>query len=99
MDKNGRKTGGRQKGTPNKFTASVRDAVEAAFNAAGGAEYLRRQADENPVAFMSLLGKVMPREITAEVRADVSVSSIDAGKLSSAALAEILAAKVVDGAN
>jgi len=92
-----KKTGGRQKGTPNKFTASVRDAVEAAFNEAGGADYLVQQAHENPVAFMTLLGKVLPREITADVRADVSVSSIDAGKLSSAALAEILAAKGANG--
>ena len=96
MEKTRKKTGGRQKGTPNKFTASVRDAVEAAFNAAGGAEYLARQADENPVAFMSLLGKVLPREITAEVKADVAVSTINASALSSAALAEILAAKAAN---
>ena len=90
MEQTRKKTGGRQKGTPNKFTASVRDAVEAAFNAAGGAEYLVQQAHENPVAFMTLLGKVLPREITADVRADVAVTqTIDASALSTAALAEI----------
>ena len=29
----------------------------------GGQDYLARQADENPVAFMGLLGKVLPLQL------------------------------------
>ena len=60
----GRKTGGRVKGTPNKITADLKRAILEAAEAAGGeggtAGYLTRQADENPAAFMTLLGKVLP---------------------------------------
>lgn len=55
---------GRPKGSPNKITADLKRAILEAAEAAGGeggtAGYLARQADENPAAFMSLLGKVLP---------------------------------------
>ena len=35
-----------------------------ALDAAGGAEYLLRQTKQNPVAFMSLLGKLLPTQMT-----------------------------------
>ena len=58
------KTGGRQKGTLNKTSALLKDAVLEAADTAGGKEglvgYLRAQARENPVAFMGLLGKLVP---------------------------------------
>ena len=38
--------------------------ILAALDAAGGAEYLLRQTDENPVAFMTLLGKLLPTQLT-----------------------------------
>jgi hypothetical protein len=56
----GRKTGGRAKGTPNKVTGALREMVLAALEAAGGVEYLARQAEQNPAAFLTLLGKVLP---------------------------------------
>lgn len=62
----GKKTGGRQKGTPNKLTANVKQAIEKAFDKVGGPEYLARQAEENPVAFMTLLGKVLPTQVTGD---------------------------------
>ena len=34
-----------------------------ALDYAGGVEYLRRQAEENPSAFLALLGKLIPRRI------------------------------------
>lgn len=61
------KTGGRRKGTPNKTTALLKDAVlKAATDAGGGdmAEYLRVQAVANPGPFMALLGKVLPLQVT-----------------------------------
>lgn len=61
------KTGGRQKGTPNKTTALLKDAILQAANNAGGPEglvgYLTDQAKESPAAFLSLLGKVLPMTI------------------------------------
>lgn len=55
---------GRPKGVPNKATALVKDMVTQALAGAGGVEYLTRQADENPAAFLSLVGKVIPLQIT-----------------------------------
>ena len=61
------KTGGRQKGTPNKTTALLKDAILQAAERAGDKDgmigYLERQAVENPGPFMSLLGKVLPMQV------------------------------------
>jgi len=57
---------GRPKGKPNKLTRDVKEMVLTALNDAGGAEYLRRQADENPGAFLVLVGKLLPKQITGE---------------------------------
>ena len=58
------KTGGRKKGSVNKTTALLKDAVLEAAEQAGDKEgmvgYLTTQAIENPAAFMVLLGKVLP---------------------------------------
>jgi hypothetical protein len=61
---NGRKTGGRSAGTPNKFSADLRAMILAALDGAGGEAYLQHQAIENPNAFLTLLGKVLPTTIT-----------------------------------
>ena len=58
------KTGGRVKGTPNKVTSTLKDMILQALDQQGGAEYLYRQADENPAAFMTLVGKVLPMQVT-----------------------------------
>lgn len=54
---------GRPKGSPNKTTAQVKDMVLKALSNKGGVKYLERQADENPVAFMALVGKVIPLQV------------------------------------
>lgn len=62
----GRKTGGRKKGTPNKVTALLKDQILEAGAAAhkdGMVGYLTEQATENPTAFLTLLGKVLPTQI------------------------------------
>ena len=58
------KKGGRTKGTPNKVTGELRQMILDALSEKGGTEYLARQADENPTAFMSLLGKVLPMTLS-----------------------------------
>jgi len=62
----GRKTGGRTKGTPNKTTRDVKEMVLAALSNKGGVTYLERQADENPTAFLTLVGKVIPLQVAGD---------------------------------
>lgn len=56
--------GGSRKGKPNKATAAIKDMIDQALREAGGVEYLVRQADENPSAFMGLVAKILPKDIT-----------------------------------
>jgi len=59
----GRKTGGgSRKGRPNKVTASLKEMILGALQAKGGQRYLERCADENPTAFLTLLGRVLPAQ-------------------------------------
>jgi hypothetical protein len=61
---------GRKRGTPNKTTALLKDAILAAAELAGGegglTAYLKAQAAVNPGPFMALLGKVLPMQITGD---------------------------------
>lgn len=56
--------GGRPKGVPNKFTGELKDMILQALSGAGGTEYLQKQATDNPAAFMTLVGKVLPLQVT-----------------------------------
>lgn len=68
---------GRVKGTPNKLTQTVKEAIELAFNNVGAHEYLERMADAEPKAFLALLGKVIPQQINANVQAALLPGSVD----------------------
>lgn len=61
---------GRAKGTPNKTTALLKDAILQAATNAGGKKglvgYLEAQATANPGPFMALLGKVLPMQIAGD---------------------------------
>jgi hypothetical protein len=57
---------GRPKGRQNKVTAAVKDMVAGALEQAGGQDYLARQAEENPSAFLALVGKIIPLQVTGE---------------------------------
>lgn len=65
----GKKTGGRKKGTPNKTTAALKDAILMASDKAhpeGKVGYLRWLAKANSSAFASLLGKVLPTTLAGD---------------------------------
>jgi hypothetical protein len=60
---------GRKAGVPNKVTAHLKDMILTALDQAhpdGGVAYLKEQATTTPAAFMTLVGKVLPLQLTGE---------------------------------
>lgn len=51
---------GRPKGALNKNTKALKDMILKSLDNAGGVDYLQKQANENPTAFLTLIGKVLP---------------------------------------
>tara|TARA_R110000868_G_scaffold129587_1_gene338594 strand:- start:716 stop:1021 length:306 start_codon:yes stop_codon:yes gene_type:complete len=58
-----REGGGRPKGSLDKGNALIREMAVEALNGVGGVEYLQRIAESHPVAFLGLIGKVMPVQV------------------------------------
>lgn len=73
----GKKTGGRQKGATNKTTAELKEMILGALSEVGGQAYLVQQALDNPNAFMTLVGKVVPRDLNAAVDAVATIKFIN----------------------
>jgi hypothetical protein len=71
-----KKAGGRVAGTPNKATKALKDCIAGAFEKGGGQAWLVSQMRENPTAFMALLAKTLPKEITAEINGAMKITSI-----------------------
>lgn len=69
----GKKGPGRPKGSPNKTTAAVKDMILQALGNKGGVKYLEKQADDNPTAFLSLVGKVLPLDVNASGNLTVQI--------------------------
>ena len=65
---------GRPKGSPNKATKALKDMILGALDDAGGQDYLRQQSIENPTAFLTLIGKVLPMSINADVKGEMGVT-------------------------
>ena len=57
---------GKPKGALNKNTKALKDMILEALDNKGGVAYLMEQADTNPTAFMSLIGKVLPTTLTGD---------------------------------
>ena len=72
----GVKTGGRVAGTPNRLTGAVKDMVMAALTKTGGVDYLIKQAADNPTAFMTLIGKLVPLEHTGEGGGPIQIQEV-----------------------
>lgn len=60
----GQKTGGRKAGTPNKTTASVKEALQAVYADRGGNKALLAWANDNPTEFYKLWGRMLPQEVS-----------------------------------
>lgn len=69
---------GARKGVPRKITQEIREMVRTALDQAGGVRYLVRQAESNPTAFLSLLAKILPKEISATVQPAPSRAEVEA---------------------
>jgi hypothetical protein len=48
----------------NKVTGDIKAMILGALSDAGGRAYLAKQAQQNPTAFMALLGKVLPLQVS-----------------------------------
>lgn len=74
---------GRPKGSLNKTTALLKDAILKAAEQAGGdgeggglVGYLTKQAAENPGPFLTLLGKVLPMQLTGEDGGPIKIDQV-----------------------
>lgn len=67
MARGGKREGaGRKPGSLDQNNKQLREMILEALEKKGGANYLADQADKSPAAFMSLLGKVLPMQVTGE---------------------------------
>ncbi len=68
----GQKTGGRTKGTPNKATKSVKEAIAFAAEQLGGGERLVSWAQEDPENetkfWVNIYPKLLPLDVNANVK-------------------------------
>ena len=73
------KLGGRKPGQPNRSTQLLKDTILDAAQRAGKGDivaYLERQAEENPVAFLALLGRVLPLQVQNDRDNPVAITSV-----------------------
>ena len=73
------KLGGRKPGQPNHLTQLLKDTILEAATRAGKGDivaYLERQAEENPVAFLGLLGRVLPLQLQNDRDTPVPITSV-----------------------
>ena len=59
----GVRLGGRQKGTPNKLTASVKEAFHAAYIGIGGDSALAEWGQANRTEFYKIYARMLPRPL------------------------------------
>lgn len=78
---------GRPKGSVNFVTADIRRMLSEALTEIGGTDYFVQQAHQNPVAFMSLISKLLPREISGPNAGPIQMS----GPRSADVTAEVIA--------
>lgn len=67
MARGGKREGaGRPKGASNKENKQLREMILEALDRNGGVDYLAAQAANEPKAFLSLLGRVLPTQVTGD---------------------------------
>lgn len=81
---------GRPKGSTNKLKGELKDMIRQALDESGGVDYLKQQATSNPNAFLSLVGKIIPKDIKHEVTGGKEPIKVDLTALSTQALQELM---------
>lgn len=71
---------GRPKGSPNKTTKAIREAVVEAFDKAGGVDYLVQLAKDDPKTFCGLIGRVIPLQVEGEMDQNIVFKTVYEGK-------------------
>lgn len=73
---------GRPKGSKNKSTAALKDAILGALSNVGGQAYLEKVANDDPRTFCTLIGKVLPMTVVGnmDVAATVTFQTVYAAK-------------------
>jgi hypothetical protein len=64
----GKKTGGRNPGSPNRITRDLREMIEGALSDLGGQDWLVQAANAKPAAFLALIGRLLPKDIVIDKR-------------------------------
>jgi hypothetical protein len=59
----GKKTGGRQKGTPNKLGGTAKENIACVFTRLGGIQAMVKWAEENPTQFYGIYAKLIPIDL------------------------------------
>jgi hypothetical protein len=73
----GKRSGaGRPKGAVSQETADIKAMVVGALQSVGGEQYLAERARDQPVAFMNLVGRVLPHQISGDGTGAVTIQLI-----------------------
>lgn len=67
---------GRPKGASNKITRDIKEAVARAFEKVGAEDYLVKVAREDPKTFCSLLGRVIPLQISGDSESPLTIQIV-----------------------
>lgn len=68
------KVAGRTKGTPNKTTVAVKEAMLLAFEGLGGVPALIEWAKVNPTEFYKLYSKLLPLQVNADLDGKLEIT-------------------------
>lgn len=71
-----RQGAGRKAGVPNKLNADIKDMIMGALQDAGGQAYLAKQAEDNPAAFMGLIGRVIPKDVKVDANGQMTFTVV-----------------------
>lgn len=74
--KKGEKRPNQGKRGPNKQTVELKQMILNALSSAGGEMYLLEQAQKNPTAFLTLIGKVLPLQLTGKDGGAIEITAI-----------------------
>jgi hypothetical protein len=68
---------GRPAGSIDKGNALIREMACEALSQVGGVDYLARVAESHPGPFLSLLGKILPVQLTGDGGGPISIARIE----------------------